>query len=90
MLKSKNDNDYKEVETKNIEVGEMTKFKNVAIPKKNQKLLMSFKRGNGDITFVTTNEKGKIKYVRGLENCSEKDMFTFEQIHYSTYKIMNP
>lgn len=51
---------------------------------------MSFMRKNGKIIFVTTNDKGKIRYTKGMENCTEKDLFTFEQIHFSTFKIMNP
>jgi hypothetical protein len=43
VLRSKNSNSFKEVKPKNIELGELTEFGNVALPSHDQKLIITFR-----------------------------------------------
>jgi hypothetical protein len=33
---------------------------------------------------------GRLSYSVGIDKCSNKDVFKFESIHMSTYRIYNP
>ncbi len=67
VLRSKNSDSFKEVKPKNIELGELTEFGNVALPSHDQKLIITFRAQNGDLVQLQTNEKGKPDWVRGLD-----------------------
>lgn len=56
-----------ENKSKNIELGELTEFGNVAIPNNEQKLVVTFMAGNGEIIQLQTDQNGRPNWVKGID-----------------------
>lgn len=51
--------------------------------------MFTFKNEAGEIVQLQTDANGKLTYGKGITNCNDSDVYLFEQIHMSNFRVYN-